>query len=314
MEQVAFLFPGQETQYLGMGKDLPETHREALEVYHRASAVVGYDVRKVCLEGPEELLRRREVSQVAIVTTSLAILEVVISQGIRPGWVAGFSLGEFTALAAADVLSLEDVLRLVGLRWQYIQEAVQERSGAMAAIIGMEELSLLQVIAAVRAEGVVEIANYNSPDQRVITGEVDAVKKTVQLCKKNGARRAVLLPIPVPFHSSLIKEAAAKLGSQLENMELNKPRFRMLSNYRAQEIRDPGDLLEIMPNQLCHPVQWDPLIREMISRGVHTFVEIGPRDTLTRFVQSIGSTVDNQVKAYHVEDADGLLELKRVFP
>ena len=309
MQHIAFLFPGQETQYLGMGKEIIEVRKESLELFDRASAVLGYDLKKLCFEGPSDILNRRVISQAAILTTSLAILTVIQNEGVQAGWVAGFSLGEFTALAAAKVMSLEVALKIVEMRLQFILEAMQNRKGAMAAIIGMEERSLLASIQDSREEGIVEIANYNSPEQVVVTGDATAVKKALQLCKKNGAKRVVPLPINVSFHSSIIGSASYKLERELRKIELSKPECRILSNYQAKEIRDKKDVLEILPKQLCNSVQWEQLIRKMISQGVNTFVEIGPKDTLTRFMQTIGNTVDEKIEAYNVENTGGLKNL-----
>jgi len=310
MQHVAFLFPGQETQYLGMGKDLIEIREECLEIYDRASEVLGYDLKKTCFDGPADILSRREISQAAIITTSLALMTLMQREGIQAGWVAGFSLGEYTALTAARVVCLEDALKIVRMRLQFIQEAVQNKKGAMVAIIGLGKNSLLAALENAREEGVVEIANYNSPEQVVITGDAGAVKKARQLCKELGARRAVLLPIDVPFHSSLIQNASHKLEIELSKIEIKKPEHKILSNYQAREIRDKNDVLEILPKQLCNPVQWEQVIRTMISRGVNTFIEIGPKDTLTRFVQAIGDTVDEKVHTFNVENADSLQKLQ----
>ncbi len=282
---IAFVFPGQGAQYVGMGRDMAREFPEARAVFERADDILGTSLSTLCWDGPEDLLRQTEHTQPAILATSLACLAVLAARGIRPDVTAGLSLGEYTALVAASAMTMEDALPLVRQRGRFMQEAAASRETAMAAILGLDHETIAQVCAAASGSGVVEPANYNSPGQVVIGGDAPAVEKAVAMAKAAGARRAVMLAVSAPFHTSLMRPAAERLAPQLERVNLSAPAVPVVSNVTAQPAGDPEEIRRLLIAQVANPVRWDDSLRTMAAMGAHAFVEIGPGSTLSGLIR-----------------------------
>lgn len=278
---IAFVFPGQGAQHVGMGEEIAQTFPEAREVFDHADAVLGTRLSTLCWEGPEAQLRQTEYTQPAILTTSLACLAVLHRHGIRPHVVAGLSLGEYTALVAAGALSAAEALPLVRRRGQFMQEAAAGRRTAMAAILGLDPPTVASVCARASVKGVVEPSNYNSPGQIVIAGDEAAVQEGLALAKAAGARRAVLLPVSAPFHTTLMRPAADRLAPLLQEVPLATPAVPVVSNVTARPTREPEEIRRLLIEQVACPVRWEDSVRTMASSGVQTFIELGPGSTLS---------------------------------
>ncbi|HHY40786.1 MAG TPA: ACP S-malonyltransferase [Syntrophaceticus sp.] len=297
--KTAFVFPGQGSQYAGMGKKLAEQFPLCRQVFETADRILGFPLSKICFEGPKEELDKTEITQPAILTTSLAIYELLKDRGIRPFAAAGLSLGEYSSLVASGALQFEDALKLVIRRGQIMQHAVPLGQGMMAAIIGLDSSIVEQVCAEASSVGTVQIANYNCPGQLVISGEQKAVQKAGDLLKKQGAR-VVPLAVSVPSHSSLMYQAAAAFKQELEKIRWAEPLFPVISNARAQEIRQQ-DLPDVLVEQLYKPVLWQQSIT-MMAEKVDCFIEVGPGKVLSGLIRK---TVKNKLVG-NVEDADSL--------
>lgn len=282
MPRLAFVFPGQGAQRSGMGKELAQNYTEAAHVYAQADAIIGYSISELCFEGPAEQLNKTEFAQPALLTTSLAILEVVKKHGLAPVIVAGLSLGEYTALVAAGAIRLQEALPLVQLRARLMQEAVPEGQGAMAAILGLEAEQVESTCQQV--PGIVAIANYNCPGQLVISGETTAVNEASALLKNSGGR-VIPLAVTVPSHSQLMQDAAVKLQPYLNNVNWQEPSVPVVSNVNAQ-ANACQDYADLLVKQLFSPVRWEQSIRYMLNQ-VDYFIEIGPGSTLTGLIKKI---------------------------
>lgn len=314
MGKVAFVFPGQGAQYSGMGKEFYEAFPIAREVYERASRRLGMDMKHLCFEGTDEELKKTENTQPAILTTSVAMLEVLELEGIQCDMTAGLSLGEYTSLVAAKVLDFEDAVAIVQQRGRYMQEAVPEGVGGMAAILGLDQEILQQCIEEAASEGLVEVANYNSPAQIVISGEVEGVKKAVELAGERGARKAVMLPVSAPFHSSLLKPAGVKLQEELEKAYIGTPEIPVITNTKARILEDENHVIPNLVNQVSQSVKWQESVEYMISEGVDTFIEIGPGKTLSGFIKRIAKSNNKSVHIMNIEKVQDLKGLTQRIP
>jgi [acyl-carrier-protein] S-malonyltransferase len=284
---VAFLFPGQGSQTLGMGKELAEKHRIARQTFEEADDALGCKLSQICFEGPEEQLRLTEITQPAILTTSVAAFRVLEERGIKPAFVAGHSLGEYSAHVAAGTLAFVDALRIVRKRGQYMQEAVPVGVGAMSAILGME---LTRVIAVCHdaAEGeVCEPANINSAEQIVISGHSGAVERATKLADKRGAKRAKILPVSAPFHCSLMKPAQDRLAADLDQLTFKDPGVPVACNVDAALMKEADLARDALVRQVTGAVKWEQSMRLLIAHGVHTFVEVGPGKVLCGLMRQI---------------------------
>jgi len=302
MNKTAFLFPGQGSQFAGMGKSLAEAHPEAARVFREADDCLGFSISKLCFEGPEEQLRLTENTQPALLTVSVAALAVLTHKGLAPDYVAGHSLGEYSALVAAGSLAFGEALRLVHKRGRYMQEAVPAGVGAMAALLKLPE-GMLDTILAEAAQGeVVTAANLNSPDQIVIAGHAGAVARAAELAKAAGARRAILLPVSAPFHCPLMQPAQQRLKDNLDAAEFRDLTVPLINNWQAREIRAAAEAREGLYQQVPNPVRWNDSVRALAAAGVRRCIEVGAGGVLTGLLKNIDPSLTG---AKFGEAADG---------
>jgi [acyl-carrier-protein] S-malonyltransferase len=287
MSKTAFLFPGQGSQFAGMGKSLAEAHPDCARAFEEADSALDFAISKLCFEGPEEALKLTENTQPALLTVSVAANAVLRAKGIVPDYVAGHSLGEYSALVAAGSLTFGDAVRLVRKRGQYMQAAVPAGVGAMAALLKMQLEKLDAVLAEAAQSEVVSAANLNSPDQIVIAGHTGAVNRAMELAKAVGAKRAILLPVSAPFHCLLMKPAQDRLRVDLDATEFRDLQIPLVNNWQAREIRTGAEAREGLYNQVPNPVRWTDSIRLLASLGVTRFIEVGAGAVLTGLLRNI---------------------------
>lgn len=301
--KIAFIYPGQGAQYAGMGKEIYEKYEEAKEIFERADEALGFNISKLCFEGPEEELMKTENTQPAILTVSVALTRVLQKRGVKPDVTAGLSLGEYSSLVLAEALDFEDAVRLVKKRGKYMQEVVPEGVGTMAAILGLPNEEVEEICRIASEVGVVEPANYNCPGQLVVSGEVKAVERAVELAKERGAKKAVVLAVSAPFHCSMLKEAGELLAKELEKVEIKDLKVPVISNVTADYVQK-DKVKELLIKQVSHPVLWEQSVRKMVEDGVDTFIEIGPGKTLSGFVKKI----DRSRTVLNFEDEESLMK------
>lgn len=301
----AFLFPGQGSQYPGMGKSLAERFQIARETFEAADNALGFAISKLCFEGPAEALQLTENTQPALLAVSVAAFRVLQAQGLKPDYVAGHSLGEYSALVAAGSLEFSDALRLVRKRGKYMQEAVPAGVGAMAALLKLPDGKLDSILADAAQGEVVSAANLNSPDQIVIAGHAGAVTRAIELAKAAGARRAVLLPVSAPFHCSLMKTAQDRLKVDLDAAEFGDLAAPLVNNWQARLIRTGAEAREGLYQQVPHPVRWTEAMSALASEGVTRCFEVGAGSVLTGLLRNINS----ELKCQKFGEADDLEKL-----
>lgn len=303
MSKRAFIFPGQGSQYPGMGKDLADNFAVARQIFEEADDALGSSLSRLCFEGPEDQLKLTANTQPAILTVSVAALRVLhVETGLTADYLAGHSLGEYSALIAAGALQFADAVRTVRARGTFMQEAVPVGVGAMAAMLSIEP-DVLAAICAEAAQGEeVSPANFNSPGQIVIAGHTGAVNRAIELAKAKGFRKAMLLPVSAPFHSSLMVPAGERLASVLESIVVGDFASPVVTNVEAKPNDDTGRVKELLVRQVSAPVLWDASVREMVALGVTEFVEIGPGKVLSGLVKRIVK----EVATKNVEDAAGM--------
>jgi len=299
---VAFLFPGQGSQVVGMGKELAEKHTVAQQVFREADDALGFKLSQLCFEGPEDELRLTENTQPAILTTSIAAWRVLDEKGLKPDFAAGHSLGEYSAHVSVGTLSFADAVRAVRNRGQYMQEAVPVGTGAMAAILGMPFDEVAAVCGDAAQGEVCEPANVNSPEQVVISGHTAAIERAVKLADQRGAKRAKILPVSAPFHCSLMRPAEERLGADLEKLQFSEPRVQVVSNVHARPVEDRAGARDALIRQVTGSVRWSESMAWLAGRGVQTFIELGPGKVLCGLMRQI----DRSRKALNVEDEASL--------
>ncbi|HEX5964822.1 MAG TPA: ACP S-malonyltransferase [Pyrinomonadaceae bacterium] len=298
----AFLFPGQGSQSPGMGKDLAEKFPAARQVFEEADEALGFAISKLCFEGPAEELQLTENTQPAILAVSIAAFRALQSAGApAPAFVAGHSLGEYSALVAANVLELSAALRTVRARGRYMQEAVPVGTGAMAAVIGGELSEIERVCAEASGDEVCSIANINSPGQLVIAGNTAAVDRAIELLK-GVARRVIKLNVSAPFHCALMKPAQERLATDLERLQFSDPKFSVVTNVDARITTAPGELRDALVRQVSAPVRWVESMQVLIENGVDKVVEVGPGKVLSGLMRQ----TSRDIKCLNVEDAASL--------
>jgi [acyl-carrier-protein] S-malonyltransferase len=302
MGKVAFMFPGQASQYPGMGKELADNYPAARTVFEEADEALGFSISRICFEGTEDELKLTANTQPAILAVSVAAFRVLADKGITADFVAGHSLGEYSALVAAGSLKFTDAVKLVRRRGMYMQEAVAPGQGAMAAILGLSP-AVVQDACKRAAEGeVCAPANLNSPEQTVISGNAGAVKRAVEIASQSGAKRAVILPVSAPFHSALMMPAQEKLAKDLQATAFSDLALPLVTNVDADTIRTGEEAREALVRQVSMTVRWEESMRTLLDEGVNTFVEVGPGRVLTGLMRQI----ERSVASLNVEDEKSL--------
>jgi [acyl-carrier-protein] S-malonyltransferase len=287
LQSIAFLFPGQGSQAVGMGKELAEKHAVARQTFDEADDALGYKLSHLCFEGPEEKLRLTEITQPAILTASIAALRVLREKGVSPSFVAGHSLGEYSAHIAAGTISFGDAVRTVRNRGKYMQEAVPVGVGGMAAILGMD-LEEVTAVCSDAAQGeVCEPANINSAEQIVISGNAAAVERATKLARERGAKRAMMLSVSAPFHCSLMKPAQDRLAVDLQALGFQKPEVPIVCNVDGELVEDAGRARDALVRQVTGAVKWEPSMGLLIAKGIQLFVEVGPGKVLCGLMRQI---------------------------
>jgi [acyl-carrier-protein] S-malonyltransferase len=309
MSKLAFLFPGQASQYPGMGRDLAENFPESRAVFEEADGAVGFSISKLCFEGSEEELKQTQNTQPAILTVSVAAYRAIEKRGVTPDFVAGHSLGEYSALVAVGALDFASAVKLVRDRGKYMQEAVPTGEGAMAAILGLSPSDVADICKKAADHAVVSPANLNSPEQTVISGAAAAVKRAVEIASQSGAKRAVVLPVSAPFHCALMESAQKRLEPELRAAAFSALKVPLITNVDAEAIKSGEEARDALIRQVTMPVRWLDSMHELIESGVTIFVEVGPGKVLSGLLRQI----DRSVRCFNAEDAASLkLTLEKI--
>lgn len=311
--KIAFVFPGQGSQYRGMGKTVYDKYDVAKEIYKKADQATNRNITEMCFEGTDEELLSTINQQPTIHTTEIAILNAVKSEGINPDVTAGFSLGEYAALVCADIVDFEDTVQLVSKRGKIIQDTIPQGVGKMVAIIGLEREKVEEIVEEASKIDTVECSNFNCPKNIVVSGYNAAVDKVVELAKAAGAKKVSQLKVSAPFHTTLLKEAGAKMAKELEKVEIRKPKITYIPNVKAEPFDESDDQVDLMDKHIWYPVRWEETIRKMVDLGVDLIVEIGPSKTLTSNNKyTLDAIKDEDVKLMSVETADDIQKLKEI--
>ncbi len=302
MRKIAFVFPGQGAQYVGMGQELANEYAVANQVFEEASEAIGYDMKALCFDSSVEELKQTEKTQPSILTASIAAYKVLLEKGIHPEGVAGLSLGEYSALVATGVLNFKDAVKVVKQRGKYMQEEVPAGVGAMAAVLGLAGDLVEEACKEASDTGIVEPANYNCPGQLVIAGEVKSVEVAAEKCREKGAKKVVMLPVSAPFHTSMLKGAGVKLSSELTDLTFGSFTYPLVANVTADYVNSSEEVKGLLIDQVSSPVMWENSIKKMVEDGFNTFIEVGPGKALSKFIKKIS----RDVEIYNVEDLKSL--------
>ncbi len=307
MGKIAFVFPGQGAQKVGMAKDVYDANPAAAQYFDKADEVLGFNISKLAFEGPEDELKQTANTQPALLTASVTLLEALKAHDIQPDYVAGHSLGEYSALVAAGVLSFEDAVAIVRARGQFMEQAVPAGQGAMAAVLGAERTALSELCAAVTADGhAVELANVNCPGQIVISGTREGVEAAGARVKEIGGKRAIPLEVSGPFHSSMMKPAAQLLEERLQGVTFEDASVPVVANVTAQAVTSGDEVRKLLVEQVYSPVLWEDSVRYLIEQGVDTLIEIGPGTVLTGLIKK----TDKDVRLFNISSLDSLASLE----
>ena len=304
MKKVAFVFPGQGSQYAGMGKSLYENFKIAMDVYDSAEEILKWDIKGLCFDNKEDKINLTEYTQPAILVTSFAAWKILAEEGIVPEVVAGHSLGEYSAIVAAGGAAFSEILPSVQSRGRYMQEAVPKGKGMMAAILGLSKEIVTEVCENASVLGVVAPANFNTFDQIVIAGSADAVSKAMELAKEKGAKKIVPLNVSVPSHTQLMKVSSERFSEVLDGIKFFDIKTPLITNVDAKIVNLSSDIKGSLIRQLTNPVRWCESMSTLINMGYNTFIEVGPGRVLTGLIRKIARDIEVKVDIMNVEDAD----------
>ena len=307
MGKTAFIFPGQGSQYVGMGKEFADHFPVAQETFDEANDALGFDLQRLCFDGPEYELKLTTNTQPSILTMSIAALRVLRQEvGWHPDYLAGHSLGEFSALVAAEAMNFRDAVKMVRLRGQFMQEAVPVGTGGMAAVLGLERPQVEELCQRAAQGEILTPANFNSPGQIVISGEMRAIERGIAMAQEMGAKKAVLLQVSAPFHSPLMETAGQRLGAELEQIQINELTTPVVTNVEAEPNTAKERVRDLLVRQMSNPVRWEDSVNRMIQLGAERFVEIGPGRVLSGLIRRIDGTRE----MLHFENLASLVQLK----